>query len=188
MSKKNKSNEITKRAKENKKKLKEMERQAKANEENYEMSRLIKIFLGVVGTLVIVYLVFAFFHGELFHKSNKTPATIQNVEILAGSTFTKQDGEYYVLFYDFDGDNNKLCEGIYNVFSSLKTESKMYKVNLGSGLNKSYLAKSAEEVNTESPETLKVLEPTLIKVSEGKATEVISGKDKLVDYEDTLLK
>ena len=187
MSKKNKTNEVTKRAKENKKKLKEMEKQAKLNEDNYEMSRLIKIFCGVVGVLVLVYLIFAFFHGELFHKSNKTPATIQNVEILAGNSFTKQDGEYYVLFYDFDGDNAKLCDGIYNVFES-KGTGKMFKVNLGSGLNKNYVAASIEEVNTESNDKLKVVEPTLIKISKGKAVEVISGKDNLVDYEDTLLK
>ena len=178
--------ETSKRQKENRKKLKELEKQA--NEESYEMSRLIKIFLGVVGVLLLVYLVFAFFHGELFYKKDKTKEEIQNVEIMAGSAYTKQDGNYYVLFYDFDGDNNKLCDGIYNVYTNKTDVLKMYKVNLGSGLNKSYLAVSAEEVNTESNEKLKVLDATLIKFADGAAIEVISGRDALVDYEDTLLK
>ena len=184
---KDKSKEIAKRAKENKKKLKEMEKQAKLNEDNYDMKRLVKIFVGVVVTLLLVYLFYAFFNGELFHKSEKTPATIQNVEILAGNSFTKQDGDYYVLYYDFDGDNATLCDGIYNVFSN-KGGIKMFKVNLGSGLNKNYVATSSEEVNTESNEKLKVLDATLIRISDGQAAEVISGKDNLVDYEDTLLK
>ena len=64
----------------------------------------------------------------------------------------------------------------------------MYKVNLGSGLNKNYLAASPEEVNTSSNETLKVLDATLIKFSDDTAIEVVSGRDALVDYEDTLLK
>ena len=54
--------ETSKRQKENRKKLKELEKQA--NEESYEMSRLIKIFVGVVGVLLLVYLIFAFFHGD----------------------------------------------------------------------------------------------------------------------------
>lgn len=188
MSKKNKSNEITKRAKENKKKLKEMEKEAKLNEDNYDMKRLGKIFFGVVGTLLIFYLVFALFHGDLFHKSEKTPATIQNVEILAGNSFTKQDGEYYVLYYDFDGDNAAYCESIYKVFANNKSGEKMFIVNLGSGLNKNYVAASVDEVNTSSNETLKVVDATLIKINNGNVMEVISGKDKLLDYEDTLLK
>jgi hypothetical protein len=178
--------ETNKRAKENKKKLKEMEKQV--NEESYEMERLIKIFFGVVGTLLLVYLIFAFFHGELFHKSEKTPATIQNEEILAGSAYTKQTGEYYVLFYDFDGDNNKYCDGIYNTYNNKSDKLKMYKVNLGSGLNKNYVANSLEEVNTDNNEGLKVVDATLIKFNEGKVEEVISGKDALVGYQDTLLK
>ncbi len=183
---KNNKKEKNKRAKENKKKLKEIEKQY--NEETYGFDRLIKILLGVVGALVIFYLIFAFFHGELFHKSEKEKETIQNIEILAGSAFTKQDGEYYVLFYDFNGDNNKLCDGIYNVYNNNGKELKMYKVNLGSGLNANYVATSEEMVNTESAETLKVLDATLIKITDGKASLVVSGKDKLVDYEDTLLK
>ena len=178
--------ETSKRQRENRKKLKELEKQA--NDESLEMSRLIKIFVGVVGVLLLVYLIFAFFHGELFHKSNKVKDEIQNVEILAGSAFTKQDGIYYVLFYDFDGDNGKLCDGIYNVFTNRADGTKMYKVNLGSGLNKNYLAASTEEVNTSSNETLKVLDATLIKFSDDTAIEVVSGRDALVDYEDTLLK
>jgi len=178
--------EKNKRSKENKKKLKEIEKQY--NEDSYGFDRLMKIFIGVVGALLIFYLIFAFFHGELFHKSNKEKETIQNIEILAGSTFTKQDGEYYVLFYDFNGDNSKLCDGIYNVYNNSGKELKMYKVNLGSGLNKNYIATSAEMVNTESAENLKVLDATLIKVTNGTASLVVSGKDKLVDYEDTLLK
>ena len=64
----------------------------------------------------------------------------------------------------------------------------MYKVNLGSGLNKSYVAANASEVNTSNNASLKVLDLTLIKVKDGKATEVYSGIDKVKSVEEKLLK
>jgi hypothetical protein len=172
--------------KENKSKIKNLEKELA--EEDNDMKRLIKIFIGVIACLAVFYLIFAFFHGELFKKSEKEKETIQNVEIMAGNLLNRDESEYYVLLYKFDGDNEKLCSGIYNVYTSKESTTKMYKVNLSSGLNKDYMTDKEAEINTSSIEGLKVIDATLLKVKDGKVVETISGRDKLVAYEDTLLK
>ena len=174
--------------KENKKRLKELERQAKANESNYEMTRLFKILAGVIGALILFGLVFAYFHGDIFKKKTKTKEEIQNVEILAGTALTKQSGEYYVLFYDFDGDNKELMNKVYAAFDRYDRTMKVFKVNLGSVLNKSYKANSNEEINTSNNKDLKVVEPTLLKINEGNVVNVYSGKDAIVSFEEELIK
>ena len=181
-----KENRQLERRKENRKKLKDLDKEIR--EEETDMSRLIKIFCGVIAVLVILYFVFAFFNGELFKKTEKTPEVIQDVVITAGTTFAKDQSEYYVLFYDFDGDNKVYCDSLKDLYGVSSHDEKMYTVNLGSGLNKSYVTTDVSQVNTSNPENLKVVDATLIKVKDGKAVETIAGKDKLVAYEKTLLK
>ena len=189
MSKKEKKDKKPKTTnKENKKRLKELERQAKANESNYEMTRLFKILVGVIGALVLFGLVFAYFHGDIFKKKTKTKEEIQNVEILAGTALTKQSGEYYVLFYDFDGDNKELMNKVYAAFDRYDRTMKVFKVNLGSVLNKSYKANSNEEINTSNNKDLKVVDPTLLKINEGNVVNVYSGKDAIVSFEEEIIK
>ena len=186
--KKKKDNKPKLSAKENKKRLKEFEKQAKANESNYEMTRLFKILIGVIGVLAVFGFVFAIIHGDIFKSKKKEKEEIQNIEIMAGTSFTKQTGEYYVLFYDFDGANKDLMNTVYNAFNRYDRNMKFYKVNLGSILNKSYVANTIEEVNTSNNKDLKVLDPTLIKFANGAVVNVYSGKDAIVDFEEATIK
>lgn len=189
MSKKEKKDKKTKITnKENKKRLKELERQAKANENNFEMVRLFKILLGVIGALLVFGLVFAYFHGDLFKKKAEIKEEIQNVEILAGTAFTKQSGEYYVLFYEFDGESGKLMDKVYAAFERHDRSMKVFKVDLGNSLNKAYKANSVEEINTLNNKDLKVLDPTLIKFNDGSVVNVYSGKTAIVDFEESVIK
>ena len=64
----------------------------------------------------------------------------------------------------------------------------MYKVNLGSGLNKAYVAANASEVNTSNSTSLKVMDVTLIRVQNGKTIEVYSGLEKVKSIEEKILK
>lgn len=182
--KENKKKTLTK--KENKKKLKEMERIA--NEESSDMSRLIKIFCGVVGALVVFGLVFAFFNGELFKKKEKEQETVQYAEIMAGNIFNRGEEEFYVLLYKYDGDNDKYFSGIYNTYEYKGKDIKMYKVNLSSGLNKAYLTEDAASVNVSDGTSLKVVDGTLLRVNNGKVVESYFGRDKVEPQLSELLK
>ena len=190
--KKKKDNKPKLSAKENKKRLKEFEKQAKANESNYEMIRLFKILIGVIGVLALFGFVFAIIHGDIFKSKKKEKEEIQNIEIMAGTAFsrptTEDVTEYYVLFYDFDGANKDLMNTVYNAFNRYDRKMKFYKVNLGSILNKTYVANTLEEVNTSNNKDLKVMDPTLIKVSNGAAVAVYTGKEEIVNFEEATIK
>lgn len=176
--------------KDKRKKLKNIERQSSG--ENDEIIRMIKVFAIVAVSLGLFYLVFAIYNGEISFggddEEEKVPTEIQNIEILAGSTFNRIEDEYYVLFYDFDGDNASKSVVTYNLYTQKEEHLKMYVVNLGKTFNTKNLASSLEEVNVNSAAELKVMDASLIKVKNGKAQFVISGSEALTNYQATLLK
>jgi len=181
-----KDNKKEQKKKENKKKLKNIDKYVP--EEGNQIERLIKISVGVILVLVIFYIGFAIYHGELFKKNVKEEETVQEAIIPAGRALDLE-GEYYVLFYDFGGDNKVYGDVFYSIYNNNKGSGiEMHKVNLGSGLNTNHVAKAANEVNTSNASSLKVLDITLIKVKDKKAVEVYSGLDKVKSVENKVLK
>lgn len=174
---------------ERRRKLKTFENQTSG--ENDEIIRMIKVFAIVVLALVSFYFIFAIYNGEIsFGKKDdeEEEVTIQNIKILAGSTFNRIDSEYYVLFYDFEGNNALNCLAIYNLYNQKEEHLKMYVVDLNNAFNKTYVVDSIDLVNVNSASELKVMDASLIKVKDGKAEFVISGNEELSNYQDTLLK
>jgi hypothetical protein len=173
--------------KRNKDSLKKIERQT--YNENDEIMRMIKVFAGVVLALLAFYFIFAIYNGEIKFGKDKTsvPVEIQNVEILAGSTFNRIEDEYYVLMYDFDGDYATKGITIYNLCKE-KNNVKMYLVDLGNVLNAKHLVTERSSVNVDTAETLKVMEPTLLKIKSGKAEIVKAGVEEIDSYQETLFK
>ena len=156
--------------------------------ENEEVIRMIKVLVGVVLALAAFYFLFAIYSGEISFgkKEEKEPVEIQNVEILAGTVFNRIESEYYVMFYDFDGSYSYSCSAIYNLYS--QKSGKMYLVDLGNNLNKDYIADSKDAVNTDNISSLRVMDPTIIKIKDGKAIEVVSGIDDVNSYGKDLIK
>ena len=168
---------------------KKLKKEIMGGSDEDQMKRMIKILLIVVLFIGLVWFVFAIINGEIFSKkkeAEKEEVEIQNDIILAGSTFNRNEEEYYVLLYDFDGANSGTCGAIFNIYKD-KDSTKMFKVDLGDKMNSNVLVTDAGAVNTSSSATLKVLDATLIKVKDGKAVEVKSGIDELNAYKSTLL-
>lgn len=175
--------------KERKKNLKRIERQSTG--ENDEIIRMIKVLAVVVLALALFYFVFAIYNGEIsFGKKedDKKEVEIQNVEILAGSTFNRVDDEYYVIFYDFDGNNSTRAVTFYNLYSKKSEHLKMYVVDLGNAFNSKCVVSSRDEVNVTNASSLKVMDLSIIKVKDGKAEFIAAGVDEFDNYQKTLLK
>lgn len=171
------------------KNFKKIEKQSSS--ENDEIMRMIKVLGGVVLALAAFYFIFAIYNGEISFGGDEeetVPAEIQNVEIMAGSTFNRMEEEYYVLMYDFEGDYAGKYGAIYELYTQKSDAIKMYVVDLGRSFNSSYVVSDKSQVNTSSISTLKVMNPTLVKVKDGKAVLTISGYEELTKHEDTLLK
>lgn len=171
---------------------KQAKKQGKSlQKEEFEEKNLIRSLFIIIFVLLFIgsaiYLISALFitkeidwfsKGET-KKETETEKTENNVSnsILASSIFKQSEEEYYVYFYDFENkDDNKELENITSIVENSLSSNKVYKVDTGSALNSKYISdNSNKEAKTLSD--LKVLSPTLIKISGDKITEYYENKE-----------
>jgi hypothetical protein len=160
-------------------------------EKNYssdseEMFNMLKVLGSVVVVLVVFYLVFAIARGEISfgEKETKKEAEIQNVEIVSGMVFSKLESDYYVLMYDFKGDDADSYENLYQTFVNNKGTHKLFLVDLSQQNNKDVVIEDKSKVDISSQEKLKVVDGTLIHVKDGKGESFTVG---LKEIRKTLL-
>lgn len=146
-----------------------------------EFNRMIKVLLVVVLALVAFYFVFAIARGEISFGEDKEEVQIQDVEILAGNTFSRNETEYYVMLYDFSSTDSSIYANLYEMYTSYSASNsiKMYLVDLNKGFNTRYVTIDKKEVNISSIENLKVVNGTLVKVKEGAGVSYSIGKDEI---------
>ncbi len=144
-----------------------------------EMMRMIKMLGLVILILGAFYLIFAIASGEISFGSKKKDTQIQNVEILAGNSFKREEGSYYVLFYDFDAKDSYKYSDIYTLFRENVNTSKLYVVDLSKKFNSKYVVEDASFVNINSEDTLKVVNGTLMKVEGGQGISKAIGVEQI---------
>lgn len=137
------------------------------------------IILGVLVILfVVLYLITGLFITKDFSFGNRnntgsdsdTNTSSVSNKILAVSSLEQEEDEYYVYYYDSSDDNNNIS-GIDNL------SDKVYKVDLNDGFNSNYVGESSGIVDNISD--LRVENPTIIKVSDGKIIEFYSGREEV---------
>jgi hypothetical protein len=127
--------------------------------------------------VVVVFILFYFVTDYILNRSRKlnykepvaSKVEIQYSEILASQVFKQKDIEYYVLFYDFEGNH----KSYYNQIVADETK-KIYKVNIGDPFNKNIVSEETNK-NVQRYEDLKVKEATLIKINNGKNVFYFEG-------------
>lgn len=144
-----------------------------------EMMRMIKMFGIVVLVLAAFYLIFAIASGEISFSKKKKTVEIQNVEILAGNTFTREESPYYVLMYDFDSKEAETYSTFYGIYKDRYNMNRIYVVDLGKKFNSKYLTDDEKNVDISSIENLKVVNGTLVKVEEGKGVLKAVGEEEI---------
>ena len=191
MAKKKENNTKSKEKNLKKKKIdrKKLERELNSSTEEDQIRRMFRIILGVVAFLALVWIGYSLLNGDLFKgKKEKEEVVIQNDIILAGTTFNRNENEYYVLFYDFDGDNSNSCATIFTIYKNTKTDGiKMFVVDLGDKMNSKIVVTERALVNTDNAESLKVMDATLLKIKDGKVVDTYAGIEELNSYKSTLL-
>lgn len=158
------------------------------NEDPYnDIYKLLKTF----GVILAIVIAIHFFTAlvitkeiEWFSKDDDTEketATVAN-SILAKNTFMQKEEEYYVYFYDFDEEDTSVTYLINGTLS----DSKVYKVNTKDAFNSNYIT---EEDTGNSAATsiddLKVISPTLIKISGDTIVEYYETSDVITNYLET---
>ena len=149
-----------------------------------EYTQSTKKVIITIGIVVVVFLGFYFMTVAINNKNRglktKNPETveptIQYDEILADSTFTMKDKEYFVLFYDFDGPEAVYFETMFNEYASDK-EHHIYKVDLSNALNQKYIAADKSNKKAKNASQLKIKKGKIVEYTEG-VGQVITTKLK----------
>ena len=110
-------------------------------------------------------------------QSEVTESSIQYEKILAGESFTMDQEEYYVVYYD--STDTELSKTI-STYQSDKKDIKLYSVDLSDGMNKKY--KTDGDVDTSSIENLKVKNPTLVHFKNKEVVDTITDENEIEDY------
>ena len=103
-------------------------------------------------------------------QSEVTESSIQYEKILAGESFTMDQEEYYVVYYD--STDTELSKTI----STYQSDKK----DLSDGMNKKY--KTDGDVDTSSIENLKVKNPTLVHFKNKEVVDTITDENEIEDY------
>lgn len=148
-------------------------------EEQKEIYSFIKILVGLVLILGILYMltIFVFNKEEPLKRTNKK-GTVQYNEIIAGTIFKTGDSEYYVLAFDSEDISNSY---ILNKASNYKSKTgalPLYTLDLSSEFNKSFVAKESS-YNEKSVDNLKFKGTTLIKIKDGKIAKFIETMEEI---------
>lgn len=155
---------------------KEEEKRKKELKSSIEFEQSTKSTIITLVIVVVVFVLFYFLTDFILEKSRKLnykepkkeEAVIQYKELLYSQVF-KQLGEYYVLFYDFKGEDAPY----YNEIVKDETK-KIYTVDLGNAFNKAIVSETTNK-NAQRYLDLKVKDATLIKINNGKNVFYFEG-------------
>ncbi len=136
-------------------------------DESNSLTKYLKIIIGLIIVITLVYLLSATFITKEINWSNILKKDTANNEtanvknsILASAIFKQSEEEYYVYFYDFNDEDSNIS----SIIESKLSDSKVYYVDTSSALNSKYVSDTSNK-NAQKLEDLKVISPTVIKIS-----------------------
>ena len=127
------------------------------------------IILGILVTIITVVA-----NGN--YKFGDKEIAISYDEIMAGQTFNRSEEEYYVVFYEFESN-----EDLSNAITNATTTKKIYKVNLKNSMNKNIISTDSNKTATNAGD-LKISGPTLIKIENNQNVDYIEGYEQIKEY------
>lgn len=139
--------------------------------EEKQLKKYAIIIIAIIAVFTIIYVLSSIFITKDFNwftKKESEKATEEKTkdDILASEIFKQSEEEYYVYFYDFNEKESVITE---TVFARL-TYSTVYEVNTTSVMNANYVSDTSNK-KAKKLSDLKVISPTLIKISNGEIVE-----------------
>lgn len=147
-----------------------------------EMTRLIVVFLIVVGVFLVFYVITNFIKSGSSSStdSDDSVAVIQYDEILVGEILNQNRDMYYVLATLEDDPNLSLYVSYVGSYTASEDASKVYTVDLSSVFNNQFVADESD-FDIDEVKDIKFKEATLLKVENEQITEYYEGKDEIVE-------
>lgn len=153
-----------------------------------EYSKIIKIGLGVLIVLALVYFVTAILTGEIKFgnkkETEKVETSIQYEEIIKGQVLNRNDDEYYVLFFNFTDNFASYYLSLKDNYSIKDNSLPVYILDLEKHSNSDLLINDGEDYKQypNNINELKVNSPTLLKISNHTVVGRISGRDGIIKF------
>lgn len=147
-----------------------------------DFSSSIYVVAGILLFILAFYLLTLYITNK--NKDDDEDNTPKEVEIssdkiLVGSILSKSKDEYLVLCYDFNTEKDTYD----SIFTTAKaTGKKIYKVDLGNGLNSKYITNGESNKNPTKANEFLINGASLIKVNNNKVVEYIEGQDQITNY------
>ena len=138
----------------------------------------------IIIVVAVVLLVGTYFLTTLILESDNndderiTENTIQYDEILAGESFNQSEDDYYVIYYD-STDEYSTISSLISSYQLNNTDTKLYSVDLANGMNKRYVTDG--DIVTDSADSLRVKDNTLIRFNNGEVSEVITDLTEITN-------
>ena len=148
--------------------------------EGNEIKNLIKKVLIVCAVLLVFYIITILVNREDNSYIEDTTPTIQYSKILVGQILNRNENEYYVLV---EKENDQYLE-LYNYYLTNNEDIKYYTVDLSDVFNGNNIGE--ETVVNGDVSEFKFSNTTLIKVKNGKVSEVYKERDSIVSYLENL--
>ena len=167
--------------------LKEMKKQKKEYNDEEEKS-IVSRFIMTIGLILIVLVALYLFVGIFVTKSitfgkDKDEEQTKEVAsdkttILASQLFDQKEDEYYVLVYDTTDEVHNI-EQFLNLYKSKSGALTVYKVDSSKKFNSKYIVTEDSNKNPESINDLRIITPSLIKISSKHLSEYIEGFEEV---------
>ena len=165
--------------------LKEIKKQKREFNDEEEKS-FINRFMMTIGIVLLALVALYLFIGIFVTKSitfgkdkeEKEEVSIDKSTILASQIFDQKEDEYYVLVYN-PSDKVYNIEQFISIYKSKEGAITLYKVDSTKKFNANYIVEKDSNKNPTSYEDLKIITPTLIKISSKNVTEYIEGFEEV---------
>lgn len=152
-----------------------------------EISKILKISIVVFVVLLLTYLLAGIITGEIKFgkdKEEETVTEIQYEEILGGQALQMSSDDYYVLYFNFTANIASSYLTFKDTYTSKDDSLAFYIIDLEKGFNQKYVREENEEF-VEYPSNvsdIKVVNPTILKVSGNKVVERTEGISNVLNY------
>lgn len=166
--------------------LKEMKKQKKEYNDAEEKS-IVSRFIMTIGLILLALVALYLFVGIFITKSisfgkkdkeETTEVASDKTTILASQIFDQKEDEYYVLVYDTTDEVHNI-EQFLNLYKTKSGSLPVYKVDSSKKFNSNYIVTEDSNKNPESINDLRIITPSLIKISSKHVSEYTEGFEEV---------
>lgn len=148
-------------------------------DEQKEISSFVKIIIGMVLILFVMYFVTnKIASNNVDYSKTYTDGSVGYSSIIIGSLLNRADEEYYVLIFDSENVDNTYVINKASEYASDEKSLPLYTADLSHELNKKFLSDKSS-YKKDSLDNFKVSGTTLVKVKGSSIVKFIEGIDNI---------